>query len=158
MKILIREVQASDYNKLKEFFKRNNTCETIRHFHPFPLAAETAWQIACMPKKDRYDIALLEGKIVGMCMLRGWDEGFSVPSFGILVDRRFRGKGIGRLLTEHAIGEAKKLGCHQIRLSVYASNVRAYHLYTSLGFREVKREVVERMGEKDIKLIMIKEL
>lgn len=156
--ILFREVRPSDFEMLKAFLEWNDVPEITRYFHPFPLTAETAKWIATKPKSDRYYLAFLKGQVVGMSMLRGWDEGFSVPSFGILVDRKFHGKGIGRLMTERTIEGAKKLGCKQVRLSVYASNVSAYHLYTSLEFREISRKSVEIQGEKDEKIVMIKDL
>lgn len=81
-----------------------------------------------------------------------------MPSFGVIVDHEFIGGGIGRLMTQYAIEETRKLGCKQMRLSVYASNVTAYHLYTSLGFKEINRENVEVQGEMDEKIIMVKDL
>jgi ribosomal protein S18 acetylase RimI-like enzyme len=45
---------------------------------------------------------VLQGsRIVGYGMLRGWDEGYSVPSLGILVRAEACGQGIGKLLMEH---------------------------------------------------------
>jgi ribosomal protein S18 acetylase RimI-like enzyme len=156
--ILIRETHPLDYERLKGFLERNNTSETTRHFRPFPLTAETAKWITYTPKQDRYYLALFGDQVVGLCMLRGWDEGFPVPSFGVMVDRAFSGKGIGKLMTEYAVEEAKKLGCKQIRLSVYASNVAAYHLYSSLGFKEINREDVEVQGKMDENIIMVQDL
>lgn len=156
--VSVREIRLSDFERLKRFLERNNTPETIRHFHPFPLTAETARWITTVPRRDRYYLALCGKQVIGLCMLRGWDEGFSVPSFGIVVDCELRGKGIGRIIMEYAMEEAKKLSCKQVRLSVYASNISAYNTYTSMGFRETNREVVEINGEKDEKIIMAKDL
>ena len=156
--ISIREIRLSDFERLKGFLERNNTPETIRHFHPFPLTAETARWITTVPRRDRYYLALCRKQVIGLCMLRGWDEGFAVPSFGIVVGREFHSKGIGRIITEYAMKEAKKLCCKQVRLSVYASNISAYNTYISMGFKETNREVVEINGEKDEKIIMDKDL
>lgn len=154
----IRQVQDTDYEALARFFEENNRPEITRHFHPFPLTSQTAFQIACTSHLDRYYIAIWNEHIVGLCMLRGWDEGFEIPSFGVFVDYRCQGLGMGRQMTEFAIAEARKMGCHTIRLSVYASNTRATRLYESLGFREISREPVLVAEEPDEKIIMIKEL
>ena len=153
----IREVQGTDYEALNRFFEENNRPEVTRHFHAFPLTSQTAYQIACTSHFDRYYIAIWNGYIVGLCMLRGWDEGFEIPSFGIFVDYRHYGLGLGRQMTEFAIAEARKLGCPKMRLSVYASNIRALCLYTTLGFKEISRERVLITGEPDEKIIMVKE-
>lgn len=154
----IRQVQETDYEGLTRFFEENNTAEVTRQFHPFPLTRETAYEIARMGCLDWYYVTISKGTIVGLCMLRGWDEGFDIPSFGILVDYRQHGLGFGRQMTEFAIAEAKRLGCGSVRLTVYASNVRSVRLYLSLGFKEIYREPVIVAGEADTKLIMMKDL
>jgi len=46
----------------------------------------------------------------------------------------FRGKGIGRLLAEHIVSEARSIGYGSIRLDTIASMKEAISLYRSLGF------------------------
>ena len=46
---------------------------------------------ALKPKFTTY----VEGVIKALGMLRGWKEGYAIPSFGLLVDRRFAGQGLG---------------------------------------------------------------
>ena len=156
--VTIRQVQEKDLEALALFLEENDRPEIKRQFHPFPLTSQTARQIASAGQLDRYYVTIVNGKIVGLCMLRGWDEGFEIPSFGVLVDHRHQGLGLSRQMTEFAIAEARRLSCHTIRLSVYASNIRAVQLYESLGFREICREpaLVER--DRDLKLTMTKEL
>jgi ribosomal protein S18 acetylase RimI-like enzyme len=91
-------------------------------------------------------------------MLRGWDEGFDVPSFGVLVDHRTQGQGLGRRMTEFAIAEARRLGSRRVRLTVNESNQAAVHLYRSLGFEEVSRSEFAGPAGRDMKLVMKREL
>lgn len=91
-------------------------------------------------------------------MLRGWEEGYTVPSFGMFIDHRQHGKGYGKELLGKTIEAAQKLGCHQIRLSVYASNQPACKIYAAYGFFETERIDIEEHGEKDQKIIMVKDL
>lgn len=156
--LMIRLVQKGDHERLAWSFAENNRPEVTTFFHPFPLNREMAYQIAETSHDDRYYVALLQEEIVGFCMLRGWDAGFEIPSFGVFVDHRYQGCGIGRQMTEFAVVEAKRLVCPGIRLSVYASNERALRLYMALGFCEISREPVSRMGEQDEKIIMVREL
>jgi len=100
----------------------------------------------------------VRGKLVGISMLRGWNEGFDVPSFGVVVDSEWQGQGIGSLLTDFTLDRAPWLGSVRVRLSVYASNERAHRMYLSRGFDEVEREPVSRNGDADERIVMIKEL
>jgi len=156
--MLIRKVGLADYEILIRFLDDNNISEIVRYFHPFPFTSETARNIIYKTKQDKYYVALFDDRIVGLSMLRGWDEGFDIPSFGVLVDRSFHNQGIGMKLTQFSLTEAKNLGCKKIRLSVYASNVNALHIYSSLGFKEKSCTVIIVNGKPDTKIIMVKEL
>lgn len=155
---VMRPVAETDYQDLARFFEENDRPEITRGFHPFPLNAETAQRIACTEHLDRYFLAVCDGEAVGLMMLRGWDEGYQVPSFGVLVDHRHQGAGLGRQMTEFAVAEARRLGCQRLRLSVYASNRPALSLYLSIGFGEISREAVVVAGEPDVKITMVKDL
>jgi ribosomal protein S18 acetylase RimI-like enzyme len=154
----IRAVEHNDFEALARFLENNNRPEITRHFNPFPLDSKTAYRIACTEHRDQYYVAVLKDEIVGFCMLRGWDEGFQIPSFGILVGHRHISLGLGRKMTEFAISEARASGCAHIRLTVYASNTIAFKLYTRLGFREIARQVIDTAEEADIKIVMMKDL
>ena len=51
----------------------------------------------------------------------------------VAVRRGFQGNGLGRRLVEHAISEARRLGCYKVILSCFESLVP---FYSSLGFRK----------------------
>lgn len=55
----------------------------------------------------------------------------------MFVRSQFRNKGIGRLLAERIIREARDMGYARIRLDTVASMVPAIALYRSLGFHEI---------------------
>ncbi len=59
--------------------------------------------------------------------------------FMIGVDASWRGRGIGRLLLQHAEEEARRLGKRRLRLGVVENNHAAKHLYESAGFRTLYR-------------------
>lgn len=158
VRVKIREVASRDYESLARFFADNNIDAVTRYFHPFPLDSATANRIASVPHLDRYYIALRNGEIVALGMLRGWDEGYEVPSFGLVVDYRQQGLGLGKKMTEFAMSDALRLRCQKVRLSVYKSNLRGMSLFSSLGFEEIGSEPVCVAGEADTKVFMSKEL
>ncbi|MDX1459834.1 MAG: ribosomal protein S18-alanine N-acetyltransferase [Xanthomonadales bacterium] len=71
--------------------------------------------------------------------------GYSVHNWGageahllnLCVDERWRRRGFGRMLLEHAIAHARVQGCTVMFLEVRPSNVDAGRLYHARGFREI---------------------
>jgi glycosyltransferase involved in cell wall biosynthesis/ribosomal protein S18 acetylase RimI-like enzyme len=155
---LLRALGPSDQEVLARFLERNDVPEITGHFHPFPMSSDSAEEIVLRAGDDRYFGAFAEGRLVGLSMLRGWNEGFDVPSFGIVVDHASHGQGIGSLLTDFTLDRAPWLGTEQVRLSVYASNERAHRMYVARGFEEIEREPVSRDGSADERIVMVKEL
>src|SRR2546423_8118918 len=153
-----REIGPQDLEILARFLEENNLPSEVGTFNPFPMTSETAKKIACLPRRDHYYGAFLDGRIIGLAMLRGWDEGYSVPSFGIIIDHRFQRLGMGSRMLDYTIDAGVQLGCSSIRLSVFASNQRAVHLYLSRGIVEDSREDILLSGESDERIIMFKEI
>jgi GNAT superfamily N-acetyltransferase len=153
--LLIEPVEPRHTRLLCQLFEDNARTSVADTFDPFPLSAEHATRIAREARKDLYYIAVACGRPVAMAMLRGFDEGYEIPSFGIFVDRQHHGQGIGRLLTERTIAEAQRIGCEAVRLSVYADNPMAVRMYRSLGFVEQSRERIERAGGQRERIVMM---
>jgi ribosomal protein S18 acetylase RimI-like enzyme len=82
-----------------------------------------------------------EGRIVGNVSLNrapGSERRWIVCN--VVVREDYRGRGIGRRLTEAAIAEARALGAIGAVLQVYQDNVPALRLYTDLCFQEAAGE------------------
>jgi ribosomal protein S18 acetylase RimI-like enzyme len=156
--LAVEGVGAGHLEELSELFERNRVPTVTATFDPFELTAETARRIALADGRDQYFVARGRDGLVAMSMLRGFDDGFEIPSFGIFVDHRQQGRGIGRWLTEWTISWAEDHACPAVRLSVYTSNQRAADLYRSRGFAEVERVPKQRDGEPDEKLVMVLKL
>ena len=59
--------------------------------------------------------------------------------YNIVIDKAFRGRGLGEMLLRHLIDRAKDGGCRMMTLEVRGGNEAAMELYRKLGFREVGR-------------------
>lgn len=106
------------------------------YFHPHPLTPEGAADIARYEGRDVYLVLRDEGRPVAYGFLRGWDEGYEVPSLGIAVRTDAQGHGFGRALMAQLHDAARKRGARQIRLRVHPDNVPARRLYESLGYQD----------------------
>ena len=156
--MLIKIIRPDDLSQLLTFFSENNVELITRSFAPFTLSHETARWIACELHSDKFYLGLIENEPVGFSMLRGWDEGFATPSFGMFIDHRRHGLGLGKELLDLTIEAAKNLDCQKVRLSVFASNASAFRLYLGRVFKEIERSSVVHNGIPDQKIIMIKDL
>lgn len=126
-----------------------------RFFHPHPLTELEAHLIATAITKDVYLLVGIGDPSIQMAfaygMLRGWQEGWEVPSLGIVVAPQQRGLGIGRMLMEVLHTCARLRNAPAIRLKVYADNEKAKKLYKSLGYQFVG---VESDGQELYKLML----
>jgi ribosomal protein S18 acetylase RimI-like enzyme len=134
-------LKEEDYENLSIFFRENDALEITNFFNPFLLTKEKAYELTHKKSLDKYYVAYLDGAIVGFSMLRGWEEGFKIPSLGIFVHKNYWRRGIGRKLVNYTIKQAEELSCDKIRITVYSENKGALKLYESIGFKKQKIEV-----------------
>ena len=64
----------------------------------------------------------------------------NIPELGIAIVKEERGKGLGTILMNSIIGEARRNSYKALSLSVDAANTNAVNLYRKLGFLELRRE------------------
>jgi len=91
-----------------------------------------------VPPTGRLFLAFDGDQISGCVALRGLDDG-ACEIKRLYVRPEFRGKGLGRELTEAVIDAARELGYERVRLDTLPGKMgRAIAIYLSLGFREIE--------------------
>lgn len=110
----------------------------LTHFHPFALDEATLLRQIGTARKDRYWGLRVEGKLAGFFMLRGFDEGYARPTFGVFVAGEAAGRGLGRLALEHSIAWCVENGVERVMLKVSPDNPRARAIYIGAGFQSVE--------------------
>jgi ribosomal protein S18 acetylase RimI-like enzyme len=121
-----------------------------RFFHPHPLTRQEARSRCAYRGADLYYAAVHGEQVLGYGMLRGWDEGFAVPSLGVAVAPGHRGLGLGRLFMAFLHAAARLRGARSIRLKVYEANAVARSLYEGLGYRFESLSGGELLGLLDL--------
>ena len=87
--------------------------------------------------RGRLVLARQEGVAAGCVALHRLEDGICEMK-RLYVRPQFRGRGLGKLLAQHIIREARALGYQQLRLDTVEPTMReAVAMYRKMGFREV---------------------
>lgn len=125
---------------LADFFKRLSEDSSGHFFHPHPLTEVAARERCAYTGKDFY-CALREGdRVIAYGMLRGWDEGYAIPSLGIAIDSAARGRGLSRMIFEHLHREARARGASKVRTKIHRDNAASLQAHLGAGYAFVAPE------------------
>ncbi|MBX9675348.1 MAG: GNAT family N-acetyltransferase [Methylotenera sp.] len=137
---------------LKEFIKELDENGDSIFFAPHAVDSKTLDMIADKDNKDLHYL-LVEGEnILGYGLLRGWNEGYEIPSLGIAISPKARGNGLAKMLMQFLHIAALRKFSSKVRLRVLKSNAKAIKLYQELGysFEEDLNDVRFLVGYKTI--------
>lgn len=144
--ISFRILNNSDAQPLSNLLL-NSSSEYIKLFHPFDFKALSIQKIIENSFKDKFfgieiksDMSKSK-ELVGFYMLRGMDEGYTEPMYGVFVDQEWRGKGIAKLSLYHAECFCKINSYKRLLLKVHPNNYLAKKLYESIGFQFLREEI-----------------
>lgn len=87
--------------------------------------------------KGRLYLAEYDGAIAGCIALRPMEEDGICEMKRLYVREEFRGKGIGKILTDKILVDAKEIGYHTMRLDTLQRMETARSLYKKLGFNVI---------------------
>lgn len=99
------------------------------------------------PPKGRLYLAEVDGTTAGCIALRPMDEEGVCEMKRLYVRDAFRGKKLGRVLTEKILADAKEIGYRTMRLDTLQRMETARTLYTKLGFKIIPAYYNNPMNE-----------
>ena len=92
---------------------------------------------AFFPPHGRIFLSQFNGKFVGIGCLKQLDNNVGEIK-RIFVKPEYRGKGIGKLILERLIAEARSIGYKQVRLDSPKFSIEVHRLYQSMGFQYIE--------------------
>ncbi len=92
-------------------------------------------------KAARIFVVEVDGKIIGF--ITTWQDKATgighIPNLS--VTQEFQGHGMGRKLIQHALDYFRQSGLTHAKIETVVQNDVGNHLYTSIGFREIARQI-----------------
>ena len=102
---------------------------------PAPMEMDYAHEI----REHQVFVVEDAGQVVGSLVLGITEEGFLLDV--IAVDPKYWGKGVGRIMLEHAEAEAKRQGFDSIYLFTHEKMTENQALYKKIGYLEYDRRL-----------------
>jgi RimJ/RimL family protein N-acetyltransferase len=149
--IEIRELQSDNAPTLSALILSAPKDHT-KYFTPFSFEEDSIRKIINEAVNDKYFGIFIDDELVGFYMLRGFDEGYEVPSYGVWISEKFSGLGLSKLTLQHAITFCKVNSIKIIMLKVHPENIIAKNIYENFGFKQ------EGFDERNSNLIYYKSL
>lgn len=139
---VIRPLDARDAAAVSAFM-RSQPPEYLRFFYAFGADETAVAEILSTAEKDVYAGVFWRENLVGIFFLRGWDAGFEIPSFGVLIDDNYRGGAFLRLTLDTAKLICRLSGAKKLMAKIHPDNVSPRGA-SRLGLRQTSVE--ERTG------------
>ena len=133
--IEIKELKLEHVPHLVEKLSQESL-EYLKHYTAFELTNEKFISLLTKASKDKYFGIFFGDEIVGFYMLRGFDEGYKIPSYGVIILSKFSNKGLSKLTLYHAFSLCRINNIKKLMLKVHPENTFAKNLYESLGFEK----------------------
>jgi len=150
--IEIRQLDVAWEAALLDFLRALIDAGDRDHFQPHPFTPEYVSTLVRYKGDDLYYLLSESDRILAYGMLRGWDEGYAIPSLGIAVHPQARGSGLGSFMMTFLHTAAKRRNCSSVRLRVAVDNTKAAALYESLGYRFSEARDGYRIGHLDLRI------
>ncbi len=118
----IRPLEPADAVAISAFMRLQSP-EYLRFFYAFGSDESAIAETLSASRMDIYSGVFWQANLVGVFMLRGWDAGYEIPSFGVLIDEKYRGGAFMRLTLDTAKLICRLSGAKQLMAKIHPDNV-----------------------------------
>ena len=113
----IKRLTIEQSKELANLLQSSNE-EYSKFFIPFTFDLDTISGILSKTKNDQIYGIYVENNLAGFYMLRGFDEGYSIPSYGVWISEKYANRGLSTFTLQHAISFCKLNLIKKIMLKV----------------------------------------
>lgn len=141
MKIKFRKAKIEDLTEIVRMLADDFLGATReRYENPLPESYIKAFDEIDADKNNELIVAEADGEIVGTLQITftpsiSFQGGKRATVESVRVDKKHRGKGIGKELMNWAIARAKTENCITMQLTTNADRKDAHRFYENLGFK-----------------------
>jgi len=118
----IRELGVEDAAAVSGLL-RAQPREYARFFYAFGPGEGEIARILGERERDVYSGMFWHGELACVFMLRGWDAGYEVPSFGVLVDVKHRGRAFMRISLDVSKLICRLSGATRLMAKIHPDNI-----------------------------------
>lgn len=118
----IRPLETTDAATISAF-ARSQSPEYLRFFYAFDSDEAAIAEMLSASEMDVYSGVFWQANLAGVFMLRGWDAGYEVPSFGVLIAQEYRGGAFMRLTLDAAKLICRLSGTKRLMAKIHPENV-----------------------------------
>lgn len=133
LEVEIRKINIAQSKELSDLLLQSDR-EYSKYFIPFEFDIESVSKVLEKAVKDMYYGIYVNSILVGFYMLRGWDAGYGIPSYGVWIAENFSSKGLSKLTLHHAISICRINKVEKLMLKVHPDNIIAKKIYEDFGF------------------------
>lgn len=119
---LIRPLEPKDAELIVDFMQARPP-EHIRYFYAFGADKSAIAEILSASESDVYSGIFWQDELIGIFMLRGWDAGYEIPSYGVLINENHRGKSLFELTIDAAKLICKLSGAKQLMVKMHSDRI-----------------------------------
>jgi L-amino acid N-acyltransferase YncA len=155
--VAIRKAKPADLDAITEIYNEAILTTTATFDTEPKSAADQVEWFRSHDERHPILVAVLNGKVVGWASLSKWSDRHAYDDAvetSFYVKSGFRGQGIGRLLKEAVIEEARRLHFHTLIARVAEGNPESLHLNERAGFVHVG--TLKEVGRKFGKLLDVR--
>ena len=132
--IEIKIITANNAKELSDLLSSEKS-DYSKYFIPFDFGQHSIHSLLKKSIADKYYGIFVDRGLSGFYMLRGIDEGFSVPAYGVFISKKYSGLGLAKLTLYHAYSVCKTNNIKEMMLKVHPENTYAKKMYEDFGFK-----------------------
>lgn len=137
LSIQIRKAEPADAGAIAEIYNEAILTTTATFDTETKTVDERRQWLASHDERHPVLVAVVDGRVVGWASLSKWSDRSAyadTAETSFYVKSEFRGRGIGRMVKEAIIAEARRLKYHTLIARVAQESAESLHLNLDTGF------------------------